>query len=229
VSGTDLLLTDGTAGDTVDLKNEYSYYFWTGTGTYGYYNQIEKLVFGDGATMNLSGGAPYIGSAGGSVTGSTGNDVLIANGGTETLSGNGGADTFYAGSGADTLSGGTGNDTYIFYRGEGAAVANDSGGTNTLIFGTGIADDQLWFTQQSNDLLISVIGTSQSVLVKNWYATGTPPADAIYAGDGHYLQSAQVANLVSAMASYSPPSSGQTTLPSGYATALEPTIAANWH
>ncbi|MDB5814535.1 MAG: hypothetical protein JWN23_1652, partial [Rhodocyclales bacterium] len=48
-------------------------------------------------------------------------------------------------------------------------------------------------------------------------------------GDGMTLLDSQVANLVSAMAAFAPPSAGQTTLPASYQTALNPVIAANWH
>ena len=45
---------------------------------------------------------------------------------------------------------------------------------------------------------------------------------------GHTLLDSQVDNLVSAMASFLPPSSGQTTLPQSYQDALGSVIAANW-
>jgi hypothetical protein len=38
----------------------------------------------------------------------------------------------------------------------------------------------------------------------------------------------QVNNLVNAMAAFSPPAAGQTTLSAAYATALNPVIVANW-
>jgi hypothetical protein len=37
-----------------------------------------------------------------------------------------------------------------------------------------------------------------------------------------------VENLVQAMAAFSPPAAGETTLPPAYQTSLEPVIAANW-
>ena len=42
------------------------------------------------------------------------------------------------------------------------------------------------------------------------------------------LTDANVQNLVQAMASFSPPAAGQTTLPSNYQTSLATVIAANW-
>jgi len=46
--------------------------------------------------------------------------------------------------------------------------------------------------------------------------------------DGKTLPSSQVATLVTAMAAFTPPTSGQTTLPANYQTTLLPVINANW-
>ncbi|MBK7052860.1 MAG: hypothetical protein IPH54_20465 [Rhodoferax sp.] len=46
--------------------------------------------------------------------------------------------------------------------------------------------------------------------------------------NGKTLLDSQVNNLVNAMAAFSPPSAGQTTLSAAYATALNPVIVANW-
>lgn len=46
--------------------------------------------------------------------------------------------------------------------------------------------------------------------------------------DGKTLLDSQVQNLVSAMAAFSPPVAGQTTLSASYAAALNPVIVANW-
>jgi hypothetical protein len=43
------------------------------------------------------------------------------------------------------------------------------------------------------------------------------------------LLDAAVDALVDAMAAFSPPASGQTTLPTNYGKVLAPVIAANWH
>jgi hypothetical protein len=47
--------------------------------------------------------------------------------------------------------------------------------------------------------------------------------------DGKVLLDTQVESLVSAMASFSPPAAGQTTLPQNYQDSLGSVIAANWH
>jgi hypothetical protein len=43
------------------------------------------------------------------------------------------------------------------------------------------------------------------------------------------LINADVDKLVQAMAAFTPPSMGQTTLPTNYQSSLNTTIAANWH
>ena len=50
------------------------------------------------------------------LTGTSGDDVIIATNGTETLSGGGGNDVLIGNSGAHTMTGGTGNDTFAFIQ-----------------------------------------------------------------------------------------------------------------
>jgi len=52
--------------------------------------------------------------------------------------------------------------------------------------------------------------------------------EQIKTSDGKTLLDSQVQNLVSAMAAFSPPAAGQTTLAASYATSLNPVIAGNW-
>jgi len=220
-SGNDLILTDGMAGDQVDLYyQEYS----------GWPNnyKIQTIAFGDGSTLALSPALSF-GSAGGTLAGTSGNDTLLAGQGQETLNGNGGSDTFIASTGTNTLIGGSSNDTYLFYRGNGRSTVVDSAGSNVVSFASGIAKDQLWFAQSGNDLLVSVIGTSQSINVQGWYANSANQNETFETADGAVLANKQVANLVNAMAGITPPGAGQTTLTSDQATRLEPVIAANWH
>jgi hypothetical protein len=52
--------------------------------------------------------------------------------------------------------------------------------------------------------------------------------DELRTSDNHLLLKTQVDQLVTAMTAFSPPASGQLTLPPAYQTRLEPVIAANW-
>ena len=118
-------------------------------------------------------------------------------------------------------------------RGYGAdlVVEDDAtaGNTDLARFLTGIANDQLWFRQLGNNLEVSIIGTSDSLMVQSWYLGNANHIEQFKTVDGNKtLLDTQVQNLVNAMAAFAPPSAGQTTLPSNYATALAPVIAANW-
>jgi Ca2+-binding RTX toxin-like protein len=144
-----------------------------------------------------------------------------------------GSDTLDGGAGNDTLMGGYGNDTYLLNKGSGAdtIVENDATGGNTDVaqFGVNIASNQLWFRQVANNLEVSVIGTSDKFTLNNWYLGNQYHVEQFKTADGKMITDSQVQNLVQAMAAFSPPTAGQTTLPSAYQTALNPVIAANWH
>ena len=95
-------------------------------------------------------------------------------------------------------------------------------------FDAGIATDQLWFTKVGNNLDVSIIGTSDKFTLSNWYLGSQYHVEQFKTSDGKTLLDSQVQNLVNAMAAFSPPAAGQTTLASNYATTLNPVIAANW-
>lgn len=170
-----------------------------------------------------------------SASGSSFNDVIIGSVLANNIYGGAGNDVLTGGKSNDYLNGGMGNDQYSFSLGDGRDVMADSdstaGNVDTLAFLTGVSFNQIWFKHSGLDLLIQVIGTTDSVLVKNWYsATGTNSTnhiEKIVAG-GKTLLDTNVDNLVNAMAAFSVPSSGQTTLPTSYQTALNSVIAANW-
>jgi Ca2+-binding RTX toxin-like protein len=193
VSGYDLLISDGTAGDQIKLVMQY----------YNTYHQTETLVYGDGNTLSLVSGAPITGTTGNNtLTGTSGNDSLFGFAGNDLLNGNGGNDTFVGGTGNDTLNGGSGNDTYIFYRGDGADVVTETGATDIVQFGQTISDQQLWFAQQGNNLVASLIGTTDKITVQNWYSGSANQIETFATPDGLKLDT-QIAQLVSAMATYS--------------------------
>ncbi|MEJ8849669.1 calcium-binding protein [Variovorax rhizosphaerae] len=168
----------------------------------------------------------------------TGNELgnaLTGNSANNQLGGGAGNDRLEGGAGADLVFGGTGNDTYVLARGHGSDVLVEDDGTagnvDVALFGPGIAMDQLWFSKGtgSNDLLVSVIGTNDKFTIKNWYVGNRYHVEEFKTSDGKVLLDSQVQNLVQAMAGFSPPAAGQTTLPASYQPSLNPVIAANWH
>jgi hypothetical protein len=116
----------------------------------------------------------------------------------------------------------------LFARGDGQDTISDGGGQDVLVL-EDVRSDQLWFTQVGNDLALNVLGTQDTILVKDWYSSGNQfHMEQIKTSDGKTLLDGQVHNLVQAMSAFAPPAAGQTTLPASYQSALAPVLAANW-
>jgi Ca2+-binding RTX toxin-like protein len=196
------------------------------------------------------------GSASVDAYGNSLDNALKGNAGGNALVGGGGNDSLDGSAGADLLVGGAGDDTYYFNRGSGADLVVEWGGSlnDVAQFGGGIAADQLWFSRSGSNLIVQVIGTSDSLTMRNWYGSPTSTlisfanqlisspdsitnwfapsgyrTDWFKTSDGRALQESQVQNLVNAMAAFAPPAAGQTTLSPQYQSALAATIAATWH
>ncbi|MEQ9143979.1 MAG: putative Ig domain-containing protein [Parvibaculaceae bacterium] len=157
------------------------------------------------------GGVDYL-------TGTGGDDVLIGGAGNDTLDGSVGNDIIAGGSGNDTLVGGVGVDTYVFGRGDGSDVVNSYGVEGGVLALDGDVDfDQLWFKKEIYDLRVTIVGTNDSILLRNKLLFGSgnqSDVNQISAG-GHQLNftQANLNNLVNAMAAFSPPALGQLELP----------------
>lgn len=175
------------------------------------------------------------------IRGGTHNDLIDGGNGVDNLQGQDGDDTLYGqagddrldgGLGNDSLSGGDGNDTYVLGRGYGSdtITENDTtaGNTDVAYFNSGITIDQLWFKKVSNNLEVSIIGTTDKFIMTNWYLGNQYHIEQFKTSDGKTLLDSQVQNLVNAMAGFAPPPGGQTTLTADQQTALSPVIAANW-
>ncbi len=188
-----------------------------------------------GVTWTLGNNLENLTLTGTSAINGTGNtlaNVLTGNSANNALTGAAGNDTLDGGAGADTLVGGTGNDTYRLGRGYGADLIQDNdstaGNTDIAQFLAGVARDQIWLQQTGNDLVASIIGTSDKFTVQNWYLGSANHVEQFRTADGSTLLDSNVQNLVNAMAAFAPPAPGQETLPADYAAALNSVIAANW-
>jgi trimeric autotransporter adhesin len=159
-------------------------------------------------------------------------NLLLGNTGANTLTGGAGNDTLDGKAGADSLVGGVGSDTYLLGRGYGidTITENDATAGNTDIakFDATVATNQLWFVKVGNNLEVSIMGTTDKFVMTNWYLGSQYHVEQFRSGDGKTLLDSQVQNLVSAMAAFTPPAAGVTTLPANYATTLQPVLAANW-
>jgi Ca2+-binding RTX toxin-like protein len=207
---------------------------------------LENLTLTGNATINGTGNDlnnTLIGNSAANVlTAGLGNDVLMGGKGNDVLQGGGGNDlyVFNRGDGADqirdtqtvqvpyTYSYRTGS---FFNRRTVYATAYRTeqidAGTDTLRFGSDIAYDQLWFRNVGSDLEARIVGTTDSVLIKDWYTSSYNHIERFEAG-GKVLLDSQVDALVQAMAAFAPPTAGQTSLPANYHDALAPVLAANW-
>jgi Ca2+-binding RTX toxin-like protein len=202
-----------------------------------YSYQIDQFQFFDGTTWMLAdiNNKPLLtyGTAGkDTLTGWDGVDMLYGLAGNDTLNGGAGSDTLDGGLGTDKLFGGAGNDVYVFGRGYGVDTITDSdstsGNTDQARFLAGVSENQLWFRRVNSDLEVSIIGTGDKTTVSNWYSGSAYHVEQFITADNKVLLDSQVENLVSAMAAFAPPSTGQTTLPQNYQDSLNSVIAANW-
>lgn len=101
----------------------------------------------------------------------TDNLTGIGNSSSNTISGNNLDNTFIGGKGNDTLKGGTGSDTYIFNLGDGQDIIEENSPNSTAIdkitFGSGINKNNITFTRQGYDLIITVNNTNDKITIKN--------------------------------------------------------------
>ncbi|GKS84254.1 putative Ig domain-containing protein [Acidovorax sp. SUPP1855] len=218
----------GGAGDDVYVVDNASDTVTEGAngGTDTVESSIAYTLGSDVENLTLTGSSALNG------TGNALNNRLLGNAGANTLTGGAGADYLDGAAGADTLVGGLGNDTYWLGRGYGLDTIQEndstSGNQDIAKFANDISSRQLWFRKSGNNLEVSVIGTNDKFMVTDWYSGTKNQVERFDAGDGKSLTNSQVQNLVQAMASFSPPAAGQTTLPANYQSGLESVLAANW-
>jgi hypothetical protein len=192
-------------------------------------------VLADGrfvVVWNIDGTDTFTIYSGGEYQGGSGDDVITGTAlSAQTLLGQGGNDTLDGGAGSDTLIGGDGADTYVFGRGSGDDLVDNKGhggDGDRVLFGSGIARDQLWFTRDGSDLQVAVIGTADKLVIDDWYTSPANQVAGFDLADGSHLYAADVQNLVTAMAAMAPPPSGQTQLNAQQHQQLDVVLAANW-
>ncbi|WP_227657515.1 hypothetical protein [Candidatus Magnetaquicoccus inordinatus] len=138
------------------------------------------------------------------------------------LTGNRGKNTLSGGLGNDTLIGQAGDDTYLFARGDGqeALIDNDDTvGNMDILQLVGINQTNLWFSHVGNDLKISIMGSTEQILIKDWYLGGTSGKDnhveVIKTAEGYTLFDTDVEQFVQAMAAFATPAPTQTSWSNG--------------
>lgn len=128
--------------------------------------------------------------------------------------------------------GGAGNDTYLFGKGsDNDTISNYSSSVadnDRVVIGAGVSADQIWFQRVGNNLQMTLVETNDTLTVQNWYSGSAYHVDSFELSDGRRLLDSQVDALVSAMAAFSPPSAGQTSITTDSRAALESVLAASW-
>ena len=85
-----------------------------------------------------------------------------------------------------------------------------------------------WLEGVGNNLRLTLYETGHKLTVQNWHSGATYRVRGFDLGNSKALLENQVDNLVSAMAAFSPPVAGQTSLPANYQETLDSVIVANW-
>ncbi len=146
-----------------------------------------------------------LGSAGLKATGTGLDNVLTGNSGGNLITGLGGNDTLDGSTGTDTLVGGTGADVYLFGKGYGTDTVQENDATanvkDAVKFGAGMLTTDVAFSHVGNDLQVLINGTTDKIVVQNWYL-GSQYHVEEFRFDNGVVTDAQVANLVSAMSSF---------------------------
>ena len=156
--------------------------------------------------------------------------LIEGRGGRDTIVGSSGDDVIAGGAGRDTLSGGYGNDSYLFGSGDGRDTINNADADSSSLDILKMNDvdyDQLWLSRKRNHLAINIAGSTDRVLIKNWYAQEESQLDEIHAGD-YVLLRAQVDQLVSAMSAFDVPEGVGVIIPLEARAELEPVLGSVW-
>ena len=126
--------------------------------------------------------------------------TMVVNGteGKDKLTGWSAWDLFTSSAGNDTLFGGAGS-----AKGHNHDVVTDSKQNtrdvdSTQFTDTGVQD--LWFSRSNSHLMISEIGSNDSMTLDNWFSGSTSQNKVICVADGQSQEATQLQQLVDAMA-----------------------------
>ena len=219
------ILSGGTGNDTLNggLGNDN---MAGGTGNDVYV--VESVA--DVVTENLSEGVDTVQSSvtltlvnnvenlsltGVALVNGTGNaldNVLTGNSAANVLTGSAGADTLDGATGMDTLIGGTGADLYRFGSGYGIDTVQENDTTfgvkDAVQFAGSVTQSNVQFKQIGNNLEVLLNGTTDKLVIQNWYLGSQYHVEEFRFTDGGVLLDSQVQGLVSAMAGFAPVSTG---------------------
>jgi hypothetical protein len=236
----DSIGVQGGNGDSVTVGSSSGVWLNNGNGhTVSAASGDSVYVAGNGIsgttdTIDLASGTVTMGSNANATISGGSNTIVASSSDAVTISS--GSNTLEAGSGGDVFdNSGSGSNTYEFSSGFGGDTINNatSGGSTaagTVAFLSSISDEDLWFSQSGNNLVIQELDSSNQITIDNWYST-TGNQVSSFTADGKTLDSS-IASLVSAMATYASGHSGfnpatATSMPTD--TTLQSAITSAWH
>lgn len=248
----------GTGSDTIAMgngtnsiiTNTGNYYITGGDGsnTFNLGAGLDTILLGNGndtlsgvnSSYSISVGngndSIHLGSGSDSIIAGNGNDTVSVGVGNSTITLGNGNNRLTVGTGNNTLTVGNGNDTIqtstgnnLIIVGTGQDIITDVGGSDTLQLASGVSYQDIWLMKSGNNLIIDEYKENATITVTNWFASNYYQLASIESGDGKILLQNQVANLVQAMAAFSPPASGSTSLPANAQATIAPLVASSWH
>jgi Ca2+-binding RTX toxin-like protein len=188
-SGSDLVLTVKSTGQTLTIAHQFSH---PPFDTHG----VEYFKFADGSVYDEAYFRErifYPTDGDDSIAGTGWTDTLDGGKGNDTLQGLEGNDTLIGGLGDDVLQGGAGEDTYVFNLGDGKDTIYDWDvyvSTDKLVFGDGIAANDLVVTQSvsdPDDFVLSISGTTDQITLDEAFDTGQHGIEQFIFKDGTIL------------------------------------------
>jgi Ca2+-binding RTX toxin-like protein len=235
------LYASSSGNDTLQIGNGNNDQLYAGFGN-------DTLTAGNGdndylSTVGFGGGSSTITMTAGNGSGDT-LDASNTSGTNMLTGGNGDNNILKAGSGTNTLTVGTGTgnmlhggggyDTYKFVSSFGQDSIQNNGGSapnGEIDLASNMTDQTLWFQQSGNNLVITVLGTTHSITLNNWFSSNGAQVESINTASGYILDNDKVSDLVSTMATYAAANSGfdpttATSMPSD--ATLQSAIATAW-
>ena len=201
-SGNDMVLKINGENDTIRITNQYS------NLAYG----IKQFYFSDGTMLTaddlfndnaiIEGNVTVSDYNGGYGTRDT---TLIGSEESDKIYGYGGDDILIGGAGDDALYGGTGNDTYIFNLGDGNDTINEQNANSEndrILFGEGISARSLYASRSGNDLVMSILGTDDTITITNHFSSVGYAVENFELSDGQAITNVQLNQLIQSMASF---------------------------
>ncbi len=243
--GEDLLIglkDEGSGTDLTELSDVVRIKDWSNER-----NRIERFTFSDGTQLGIAGMMAAFGVVRGgaaidlgeamagafseaTLAGMSEGERLFGGSNSDVIYGLGGDDILSGKAGADKLYGGAGSDTYYFQMGDGRDTVHESGGaSDRIVFGPDIGRDDIWLSRHGNDLILSILGVEDELVVANQFSgTISHRVESFGLSDGSHLDWSHTNALIHAMAAFGKPEEGLSSLSTQDRESVQFALNAAW-